>query len=186
MIVVLLSSMGFFLSCASKGISEKPVSIGDNKEVPGFYLNPPISDDVFYGVGSAKMKKLNTSRKASLTRARDDIAFQISAQVQSAIVDYYQESGEGDETQALVFYESISRQITNIELAGTKTEKVVVGTDGTLYALISYPKEHMLKSAEEAFIRNEDAAFSEFKAQEALKRLDAQINNNPTTAGENQ
>lgn len=192
--MVMFTSVLLF-SCKSKDadkmmdgrpeIEDKREKVGKHKDVPSFFLNPPISKDVFYGVGTAKMKKLNAAKKAATARARDDIAFQISAQIQSSISDYYQESGAEEDSQAISFYESVSRQITDTVLQGTTPEKFESGKDGTIYALVSYPKENLLKEAEKAFVRNEDAAFAEFKAQEALKRLDAQISDKPTTAGQN-
>lgn len=182
------------VSCASKSdtTEEKPQATKDSKEldkmlegIPGFYLNPPISNTIVYGVGSAKMQKLDASRKMAIARARDDIAFQIRVQVQSSIVDYYQEAGEGDGTQALSFSENISRQIADTTLSGAKPEEVAAGPDGTIYALVSFPKDGVLKAAEDAFTRNEDAAFAEFKANEALARLDATLTDSPTTAGTN-
>lgn len=190
LLLVVSGSLGVLISCASKKsasteINEDMVDIGD-VNVPDFYINPPLSDTIVYGVGSAKMKQLDASRRNALARARNDIAFQINVQVQASMVDYYQESGTVDTTQALTFAESISRQISDTTLAGAKTEEIAVGDDGTIYALVSYPKENILASAEEAFVRNESSAFAEFKAQEALKRLDAQLENNPTRAGQSE
>lgn len=190
LLLVASVSLGVLVSCASKKsasakISEEMVDIGD-MDVPDFYINPPLSDTTLYGVGSAKMKQLDASRRNALARARNDIAFQINVQVQASMVDYYQESGTVDTTQALTFAESISRQISDTTLSGARTEEIAVSDDGTVYALVSYPTENILASAEEAFIRNESAAFAEFKAQEALKRLDAQLENNPTRAGQSE
>lgn len=178
-------------SCASKTsegdkISEKQIKVGDQKGVPEFYLNPPKSEDVFYGVGTAKMKTLDASKKAAIARARDDIAFQISVQVESSISDYYQESGGEDENEASAFYETISKQLTDTVLAGTVPEQVFAGPDGTLYALVSFPKENVLQAAQEEFSKNEGAAFAAFRTEEAVQKLDEQIKNNPTQAGQNQ
>jgi hypothetical protein len=48
---------------------------------------------------------------------------------------------------------------------------------------VSFPKNNFLQASAEAFQRNEDAAFAEFKAQEALKMLDSQMTKNPSKAG---
>ena len=43
-------------------------------------------------------------------------------------------------------------------------------------------KADLKAAAEEAFVRNEDAAFAEFKAAQALEKLDYQLENNPTVS----
>ncbi len=180
---VALAMVTILYSCASK--NNKIVSIGDVGGVPEFFLNPPLSDSVIYGVGTAKTARLDLSRKMAIARARDDIAFQLQSQVESAIIDYAQESGSDNNSQLLSFSETVSRQIADQTLQGTRTEKIIAGEDGTLYALVSFPKANILKTADEIFSRNEDAAFAEFKAREALDYLDKTLTEKKTVAGQN-
>jgi len=165
-----------FLSCAG-GPEVKPPS-----DVPKFYLNPPQADDAIYGVGSARMSKLDTSRKMAVARAREDIAFQVDATIKSAITDYAQEAGVDNNNQVISFVETISKQITNTRLSGAKTEDVYVAKDGTVFALVVYPLGEFLVDVEKEFSRNEDAAFAEFKADEAAKRLEYELKNNPPSS----
>ncbi|MFP4154001.1 MAG: LPP20 family lipoprotein [Alkalispirochaeta sp.] len=152
-------------------------------DAPDWFLNPPQADDAIYGIGTAKMSDLARSRNVATSRARNDIAFQMNAQIQAAITDYAQESGVDDNNQVINFVETISRQTTETTLQGTRQEEAYVAQDGTVFILVSFPKNNFLEASEEAFQRNEDAAFAEFKAQQALDRLDAQMQNNPTSAG---
>ena len=184
-IILMIFLFLVMLGCQSNSQEKKESKaneVQDFSDVPDFYLNPPKADDKIYGVGVAKTQRLDLSKKLALSRARDDIAFQISAQVQSTINDYAQEGGEGDNSQLITFIETVSRQIADTTLSGTTTEKMANSKDGTIYSLISFPKANILKSANEVFQRNEDAAFAEFKAREAFERLDMQLNNNPTTS----
>ena len=151
--------------------------------LPSFYLNPPQADDAIYGVGSAKMSTLDTSRRMAISRAREDIAFQMNATIQAAIVDYAQEAGVDGQSQVISFVETISRQVTETTLQGTRTDQVEQGPDGTVYALVSYPMNSFSEAAAQAFQRNEDAAFAEFKADQALRMLDQQLQSNPPRAG---
>lgn len=153
-------------------------------DMPSWYLNPPVVEDAFYGVGSAKMSKIDTSRKMAIARAREDIAFQINATVKAAITDYAQEAGADGESQTISFVETISRQLTETTLTNTKTEKVEVDSEGRVYAMVSYNVNEFKETAAKEFQRNEDAAFAEFKAQEALKKLNHELENNPPKAGE--
>ena len=175
-VLILLSiviSLAFISACMT-GPEEKPPT-----DIPRFYLNPPASDDALYGVGSAKMSKLDSSRKMALARAREDIAFQVSTTVKAAITDYAQEAGADNNNQVLSFVETVTRQITETRLVGTKISDVYVSKDGTVFALVEYPLGDFLLDAEEEFERNEDAAFAEFKAAEALKKLEWELENNP-------
>lgn len=152
-------------------------------DAPDWFLNPPMADDAMYGIGTAKMSDLSRSRNVAISRARNDIAFQMNAQIQAAITDYAQEAGVDDNTQVVNFVETISRQTTETTLQGTRTEEVYPAQDGTVYALVSFPRNNFMQASEEVFQRNEDAAFAEFKADQALQRLDQQMSNSPTSAG---
>lgn len=157
---------------------------GIPEDIPDWYLMPPVADDAFYGVGSAKMSKLDTSRKMAIARAREDIAFQMKASIKAAITDYAQEAGVDGGNQVINFVETVSKQVTDATLVGAKTEKVEAGADGTVYALVSYPLNAFKDTAAQEFARNEDAAFAEFKAQQALERLNSELENNPPKAGQ--
>lgn len=180
----------FVVGCASEpepapapAPAPEPQDQGPQIDAPDWFLNPPQADDAIYGIGTAKMSDLSRSRNVAISRARNDIAFQMNAQIQAAITDYAQEAGVDDNTQVVNFVETVSRQTTETTLQGTRTENVYPAKDGTVYALVSFPKNNFLQEAEQAFQRNEDAAFAEFKAQQALDRLDSQLQNNPTSAG---
>ena len=167
--LVVLTLFGM-MSCGSKKVSG----------LPDFVLNPPTADDAFYGVGYGKQSTFQMSKTISMTNARADIARQIETSIQAAVVSYAQEAGVDGNTQTIAFAESITREITNTTLSGATPTRFEQDAEGGVWVLMSYPKSNMLKAAEEAFVRNEDAAFAEFKADQAMKMLDAQLANNPT------
>ena len=154
----------------------QPQTLSDG---PQFFLMPPTAEDAFYGVGVAKMSSLDMSRTMSISRARDDIARQVNLQVKNAITDYAQEAG-ADSAQALKFVETVSRQIAEAKLQGAKPKEMYAAKDGTIYALVEYRMSNFKEDAAETFKRNEEAAFSEFKAAQALEKLNFELNNNPT------
>ncbi len=185
--VSLLKALGMSLlvalfigACAS---SPEPEARLDDDGLPRWVMAPPQADEMFYGVGMAKMSRQDASRRMAYARAREDIAFQMESQVAAAIVDYFQEAGAEDETQMLSFVETISRQVTETTLRDMDNVDLFIGPDGTFYALVAAPTQDFLDQAAAAFQRNEDAAFAQFQAQQALEFLDAQMRNNPTSAG---
>lgn len=174
--VLLATAVLLIVSCATgPGVNKR--------EIPSFYLNPPTSKDYIYGVGEAHLSTLSLSRTTALSRARDDVARQVQVAVRNAITDYAQQAGEGDNQQTIQFVETVSRQIVNVTLSGVRTEKIEPASDGTVYALVSYPVANLQEVASREFSRNEATAFAEFKANEALKRLDAELEDNPPKAG---
>jgi len=165
-------------SCASKD-AEEPTGPPQRKDFPDFFLSPPTPEDQFVGLGMAKLSDDNLSRTTALARARADIAAQVAVSVQTMLTDYAQESGADGETQTLTFVERVSKEVADIELQGAITKEQYPANDGTWYIMVYFPRAAMIDSVGEVFSRNEDAAFSEFKAQQALERLNAEVENNP-------
>lgn len=155
-----------------------------SRGLPDFYLNPPVADDAIYGVGSSSLSNQDNARRRAIASAREDIAFQMSAVIQAAMINYYQEAGVDGGSQVIEFSEDVSRQVTDTVLEGTRVEEVAMNEDGTIYALVSYPLRGFTDAAAQAFARNEDAAFAEFKAAQALDYLDRMLAEDPPQSGQ--
>ncbi len=178
------ASMGVVVGAAALLLASCATGPSINKrDIPSFYLNPPKSKEYIYGVGEAHLSTLSLSRTTALSRARDDIARQVQVAVKNAVTDYAQQAGEGKNQQTVQFVETVSRQVANVTLSGVRTEKIEPTSDGTVYALVSYPVANLMDAAKQEFSRNDAAAFAEFKASEAVKRLEAEIQNNPPKPG---
>lgn len=144
------------------------------KDVPEWFLNPPEAEDAIYGVGMAKKQNPSLARKASIARARDEIASQVQTKVQSMLKDFMQESGIGENAQALEFTQSVSKQVTDMSLQGSKVKEVYPAKDGTFYALVEYPLASLRQSTlSEA--QKEEALYNEFKAQQGFDALEKEI-----------
>lgn len=179
LVLVVLIVVLVFSGC----MTPRPTAEQKPSDLPEWYLNPPIPEDGYIGVGSARMSSLDSSRRMAVARAREDVAFQINAVVQSAITDYAQEAGVDDNNQVISFVETVSRQLTDTTLSGARPVNVAQGEDGTIYAMVQISHNEILNGAQEAFQRNEDAAFAEFKSQQALDRLQSELNNTQSTPG---
>lgn len=180
--VAIAVAMAVVAGCASAPEQDAPPS--GRTGVPGFVLNPPQADDAIYGVGVGTSSRIDMARRQATGRAREDIAFQMNAAIQASIVDYAQEAGaDGNDPQVISFYETVSRQVTDTTLEGATPEEFDYDDDGNLWALVVLPKSSMLNAAAEAFQRNEDAAFAQFQADQALQALDNRLQNTPPQAG---
>ncbi len=179
LLIAILSAV-IFLGCASnEGTTTSSSSA--YQDVPSFYLAPPQASESIYGVGVAKDELLDISKEIAIDYAQNDISFQVGVQVQTSMVDYAQDLGEGTNGQLILFIITVARQIVNIPmLTGTTVEKLASTKDGSVYALVSFSRENILAIAEETLVRNEISAFPNINLQEALRRLDAQLDNNPT------
>lgn len=164
-------------ACATK--DESSEGPAQRRDLPDFFLNPPQLEDQYVGLGMAKLKDDNLSRTTAQARARADIAAQVAVKVESMLTDYAQESGADDNAQTLTFVERVSKEVANIELKGAETQEQYPANDGTWYVMVYFPKAAMLDEVDQVFNRNEDAAFAEFKAQQALERLNAEIEDDP-------
>ncbi|MDR2803700.1 MAG: LPP20 family lipoprotein [Treponema sp.] len=174
-IVFLFASVG----CTSES---KSVIFGSSKnlaELPDFVKNEPVSDTEIYGIGSAKLKNQDLARRAAETRARRSIANNLSIQVQGMVSDYSREAGTLENDASLQFVEDVGREITNAKLNGVKIVRREQTKDGTWWVLASYSKSNA-KDELTNVIENEAPRYAEFKAQEALKMLDAQLDKQQT------
>lgn len=183
-VLSILLAVLFLASCASapkETVAEQPP---ERRDLPQFFLNPPAFEDQIVGLGMANMSSDSISRQTAVARARTDIAFQMDTRVESMLTDYFQEAGSGDDVQAITFVESISKQITNIELKQATTAEVYAAVDGNWYAMVTYPLRELVSEVENLFARNETAAFAEFKADEAMRRLDASLEGQPLVTTE--
>lgn len=160
------------MGCASS----KPSQSGIPSDIPDWYFNPPQQEDLIFGTGSARMSDLNMSINMAESRARQSLAFALNANVQAMITDYTSNAGTVENRSNLTFAETIGRQVSNARLAGTTVARRARGKDGTIYVLVSLNKADAARMAAD-IIDSEAAGYAEFKAMEALNRMEAQLEN---------
>ena len=169
-VVVLLALAALAAGCKSGPVSST-IPAGT---VPDFVINPPLRDDAIGGIGSAKNSTDQLSIQMADARARQDISFQLTAQAKAMITDYARDAGTVDEQTALALSEVVGRQLTNNTLSGARPEKREKAADGTWWVMVSYNKADAAKTAG-SLIDSEAARYAEFKAMEAVKMMDAQL-----------
>ena len=167
-----------FTSCGStarSGSTESPAKQDySTSGYPDFFLSPPVSNDLFYGVGTAKKQNPSLAKKTATARARDEIAQTVEVKVNNMLKDFMQESGVGESAQALEFTESVSKQVSSQVLSGSKIINTEVAKDGTFYVLVEYS----LSAAVDASIdeaRKQEALYNEFKARQGFEALENEL-----------
>lgn len=187
-VVVLIS---LFSGCQSGRSGFQPIEpvrqriIGaEGVEQPDWVYQTPKSADLHYETGYAKLSNKANSIKRANAEAKEKISQWINTNVQSVVINYTSDFGEGDNRQALEAFESISRLTSETSLVGVTQEAVWVDQDGGVWVLCSMPIENTLKAFERAatsvaaqFETNEAAKYAESKMNEALEKLEQTLKN---------
>jgi hypothetical protein len=133
---------------------------------------PP--DNVFWGIGLAKLQNDSLAMQTATSRARRDVAAQISIQVQGMLTDYARESGLADSSRSIQSIENIGRDLINLNLSGASPNARERAQDGTWWVRVEISKDNVKKDVN-SIINHEMAAFAEFEAERAIRLLDAQL-----------
>ncbi|MDR2258136.1 MAG: LPP20 family lipoprotein [Treponema sp.] len=145
----------------------------DDPNVPE-WLNDFPPEDVLWGIGSAKQSTDNMSMTMAEARARQNIANQLNVEAQGMITDYARDAGTINDQTSLALAESVSRQVTNATLTGVTPITRWRAPNGAWWFRVQLKKSDAAKAAAD-IIDSEAARYSEFKAMEALKMMDAQL-----------
>jgi hypothetical protein len=157
----------------------------DDPNVPE-WLNDFPPEDALWGIGSAKQSTDNMSMTMAEARARQNIANQLSVEVQGMITDYARDAGTINDQTSLALAESVSRQVTDVKLSGAAPITRWKSPNGTWWFRVQLKKADAAKVAAD-IIDSEAARYAEFKAMEALKMMEAQLagkNNKPVPVTE--
>ncbi|MDR1248973.1 MAG: LPP20 family lipoprotein [Treponema sp.] len=158
----------FAVSC--RGSPEQRI---DDPNLPE-WLNDFAPEDVIWGIGSARQSSDSMSMTTAEARARTGVARQLDTKVEAMFTDYMRDAGTVGSQTALSLQEDVSRQITSMQLNGAQPVKRWKAPDNTWWYLVEY-KISDAKAALASVFTSEEARYAEFKADEALRMLDAQL-----------
>ena len=165
-------------SCASK---PDQILGAEGIPRPQWVADMALADPVLhYEIGYGK----GTNRASSMARAeadaRNKIAFWVKTDVETVLKTYMQDAGVGNETQMIEYIEQVSIQTANTTISGAEIKGKWEDLEGGIYVLMGYDIDKaaenlakQMEAVETPFVRNESAAFADFKAQEAFKALEA-------------
>jgi hypothetical protein len=170
-LILLVLSLGLaFVACKTTTTASVPANTPE-------WLNEFPPEDVLWGLGSAKQSSESMSMTTAEARARVDIARQLSTKVQAMFTDYNQDAGNVRNQANTSLQENVSRQVTNMDVSGARPIKRWKASDGTWWYLVEMKKSDA-KDQLTSILRNEEAAYAQFKSQQALQMLDAQLAKN--------
>ena len=165
--LMLLFVFSIFFGCANR-----PSNI---PSMPSWAMNVPTKDGYLYGIGSTKKQSPQLARTAAIGLARDEIARSLDLKVSSMFKNFMQESGLGENAQALEFTESVTKQVSSTTLNATIVKEVEVMRDGTVWALVELNLDDVRNAASEN-AKKQEALYNEFKAEQSFDELMKAIN----------
>ncbi|RKY57426.1 MAG: hypothetical protein DRP96_09990 [Candidatus Neomarinimicrobiota bacterium] len=170
-VIALLVPMVFMLmNCGGK-----PKAKMNN--IPEWYLNPPKAEDAIYEAGDAAKQSMGLAKEAADARARDAISRTIEVKVSNMLKNFMQESGIGEDAEALEFTSSVSKQVSNNVLRGARIVKREMKTEGSMYHAYSLAEYNLNSLIQETLneAKKQKALYNEAKANLSFEDLEKEI-----------
>ncbi len=153
---------------------------GSDKAAPLWVCDAPVEGMSVGAVGSAAKSDAGIAfmKQMAATEARVQLAQNMKVQVQNMIKQYAETTGAGSKETVDRVNTSVTKQITDQTLQGTKIFRSIVAPDGTMFVLVGLDEAAAQKLAETAVktsMNNDQAAWQQFKAQKGQDELAAEI-----------
>ncbi len=171
---VLFTLLALSLGLMIAACSSAPASTTTGPTQTPDWLNDFPPEDVLWGIGTAKQSSASMSMTTAEARGRVAIARQLSTKVQAMFTDYNLDAGNVGSQASTSLQEDVSRQVTNMDVSGARPIKRWQAPDGTWWFLVEMSRADA-KNQIASILGNQEAAFAQFKAQQALDMLDAQL-----------
>jgi len=156
------------------GCGSSPASQTASASTVPDWMEEIAPEDVYWGVGFAKLQNESLAMETATTRAQRNIATQISALVQAGLSDFSKESGLQNNSRSIQSIENISMNLVNMNLAGATVNKRTKMPDGTWYVRVSMKKADALQRTA-SVIDHEMAGFAEYQAEQARNWLSSEM-----------
>ncbi len=147
---------------------------------PGWVCDEPVEGVEVSAVGSAQKSGAGHDfmKQMASTSARVQLAQNMQVQVRNMVKQYIETTGAADSETVDKVMTSVTKQITNETLIGTKIYKTRTSPTGSLYVLVGMDDASVEKAAKNAVktsMKNERALWQQFKAQKSQDELAAEI-----------
>lgn len=169
--------------CASeppKVAAPECVFPNSQQAAPGWVCNMPVDGVSVSAVGIAQKSGAGLSfmKQMAMTDARVQLAQTVRVRVTNMVKQYAESTGAANQETVDQVNTSVTKQITDETLVGTKLLRTITGPDGTLYALVGLDEASAQQIAETALrtsMNNDKAAWQQFRAQKSQDELAADI-----------
>jgi uncharacterized protein YeaO (DUF488 family) len=149
---------------------------------PGWICDEPVDGVEVSAVGVAEKSAAGHSfmKNMAATDARVQLAQAMKVHVQNMVKQYAETTGAADTETVDKVNTSVTKQITDETLVGTKIYKTRTSPNGSLYVLLGMDPNTTVTATQNALrtsMNNDKALWQQFKAQKAQDELAAEIAN---------
>ncbi len=170
-------------ACASAPVKPKVADctyFGTQDPAPLWICGTPVDGVEVSAVGSAEQSGAGESfmRQMAMTDARVQLAQMTKVHVANMIKQYAETTGAGKDETVDKVNTSVTKQITDATLVGSKMYRSQSGTNGRYYVLVGIDAASSQKITEAAIktsMNNEKALWQKFQAGKAQDELAADI-----------
>ena len=148
------------------------------RPLPAWFDELPPAD-VVWGIGFANLQDEHFTMQTATSRAHRDAAQQISVLVQGELIDYASQSGLANDPRYMMSIENIGTNLVNMSLSGAAINVRERMPDGTWFVRVAVRKTELTRQVN-SIVTNEMADFADFRADQALRRLEYSIENSTT------
>jgi len=147
---------------------------------PGWVCDEPVEGLAVSAVGAADKSAagINFMKQQAAAAARVQLAQMMKVQVQNMVKQYAETTGVGDSETVDMVNSSVTKQITNETLVGTRIYKTRKSPNGSLYVLVGLDDQAaslIHETALKTSMNNEKALWQKFQAGKAHDELAAEI-----------
>lgn len=149
---------------------------------PGWICDEPVEGVEVSAVGVAEKSAAGHSfmKNMAATDARVQLAQAMRVHVQNMVKQYAETTGEADSETVDKVNTSVTKQITDETLVGTKIFKILNSPNGALYVLLGMDASVAAQATENALktsMGNDSALWQQFKAEKGQDELASSIAN---------
>jgi hypothetical protein len=176
----------FLAACGSDEVKEAAADCvfpdAPGAAAPGWICDEPVDGVAVSAVGVAEKSAAGHSfmKNMAATDARVQLAQAMKVHVQNMVKQYAETTGAADSETVDKVNTSVTKQITDESLVGTKVFKTRTSPNGALYVLLGMDASVAATATENALktsMNNDNALWQQFKAQKGQDELAASIAN---------
>ena len=171
MLFIAMLVMALVISCGSAPANQSPANL---QVMPSWFNLMPPPDEV-WGVGFIKLQNPGLALQTATVDAQRDASSQLSILVQGVLINHANEAGLQGNERSIRSIDNITRAVANMNLSGATVIAREQTSDGFWWVRVSVKRADAMRQVN-SIVNNEMADFADFKADQALRRLDAEIN----------
>lgn len=164
-------------ACASAPMQQQASVRQTVATMPSWFMNPPSDPNYSFGRGTATSPDLQTAMDNAVLSARNDLASQMTARIQSVTKRFTEQTGAGQDAQMLQQFENTIKAVVSEEIVGSRTKQQETVPDGAVYRVFVLVEMPFGKAAEALMnkVKANQAMYTRFRASQAFADLDAEV-----------